>query len=415
VVFSSIAGRFGNGGQTDYSAANDLLCKSVSGFRSSRPGTKGIAIDWTAWAGIGMASRGSIPKMMALAGIDMLPAEVGVPVVRRELTAAGAGTELVVAGSLGLMLDERHATGGLDPESAPAPGAADGPLAGRLASAGLAEGVRFAVTLDPTQPFLDHHRIDGTPVLPGVMGIEAFVEAARRLAPGLPVTAVEDVAFLAPVKCYRDEPRTVEVVARLEPDGDRVLARCHLEGRRTLPGQPEQVTRHFEGTVVLGGPATTASGSAPPVADRPPVGPDAIYRIYFHGPAYQVLASAWGADGTAAGELAADLADDRLPADAPLFATPRLVELCFQTAGVQELATTGRMALPARVARIEWPATPPEGTRLVAVVQPGTGGTDAEVVTPDGDVVVRLRGYTTTPLPVAAPDDDLRPLRDALG
>ena len=35
VVFSSIAGRFGNGGQTDYSAANDLLCKSISNFRNS--------------------------------------------------------------------------------------------------------------------------------------------------------------------------------------------------------------------------------------------------------------------------------------------------------------------------------------------------------------------------------------------
>ena len=73
MVFSSIAGRFGNGGQTDYSAANDLLCKSVSSFRSTRPQTRGVAIDWTAWAGIGMASRGSIPKMMAMAGIDMLP------------------------------------------------------------------------------------------------------------------------------------------------------------------------------------------------------------------------------------------------------------------------------------------------------------------------------------------------------
>ena len=84
VVFSSIAGRFGNGGQTDYSAANDLLCKSVSRMR--RDGvTRGIAIDWTAWSGIGMASRGSIPKMMEVAGIDMLPPEHGVPVVRREL------------------------------------------------------------------------------------------------------------------------------------------------------------------------------------------------------------------------------------------------------------------------------------------------------------------------------------------
>ncbi len=51
-----------------------------------------------------MASRGSIPKMMEAAGIDMLPPEIGVPVVRRELTAAGDGGEVVAAGSLGVML-----------------------------------------------------------------------------------------------------------------------------------------------------------------------------------------------------------------------------------------------------------------------------------------------------------------------
>ena len=76
MAFSSVAGRFGNGGQTDYSAANDLLCKRrrrASG--ATRPDTRGIAIDWTAWGGIGMATRGSIPKMMELAGIDMLPPE----------------------------------------------------------------------------------------------------------------------------------------------------------------------------------------------------------------------------------------------------------------------------------------------------------------------------------------------------
>ena len=90
VAFSSIAGRFGNGGQTDYSAANDLLCKTTSSFRTTRPGTRGLVVDWTAWADIGMASRGSIPRMMELAGIDMLPAASGIPVIRRELTAGGA-------------------------------------------------------------------------------------------------------------------------------------------------------------------------------------------------------------------------------------------------------------------------------------------------------------------------------------
>ena len=38
VAFSSVAGRFGNAGQTDYSAANDLLCKITSSFRRTRPG-----------------------------------------------------------------------------------------------------------------------------------------------------------------------------------------------------------------------------------------------------------------------------------------------------------------------------------------------------------------------------------------
>ena len=52
-----MAGRFGNLGQTDYSAANDLLCKLASAMRTTRPDTRAIVIDWTAWAGIGMASR----------------------------------------------------------------------------------------------------------------------------------------------------------------------------------------------------------------------------------------------------------------------------------------------------------------------------------------------------------------------
>ncbi len=72
VAFSSVAGRFGNAGQTDYAAANDLLCKVASSLRRTRPDTRALALDWTAWGGIGMATRGSIPKIMAKAGIELL-------------------------------------------------------------------------------------------------------------------------------------------------------------------------------------------------------------------------------------------------------------------------------------------------------------------------------------------------------
>ena len=44
--------------------------------------------------------------------------------------------------------------------------------------------------------------------------------------------------------------------------------------------------------------------------------------------------------------LAADLPANHSPAEQPLVMAPRLLELCFQTAGVWELGTQGRMALP---------------------------------------------------------------------
>ncbi len=127
-----MAGRFGNAGQTDYSAANDLLCKVTSSFRRTRPGTRALALDWTAWGGIGMATRGSIPKIMEMAGVEVLPAEAGVAWIRRELTAHAFRGEVVVAGELGLMAGGDHPSGGLDPASLTVAGCrSDGRRGGR--------------------------------------------------------------------------------------------------------------------------------------------------------------------------------------------------------------------------------------------------------------------------------------------
>ena len=269
VGFSSIAGRYGNGGQTDYSAASDLLCKSVSNLRRTGA-TRAIAIDWTAWAEIGMATRGSIPKMMEMAGIDMLPPAVGVPWVRSEVEGAGDGGEVLVAGSLGILGEERHASGGLDAAAATEHLAAShGPMTGTLAAFTVGEGLRVHTTLDPgRQSFLDHHRIDGTPVLPGVMGMEGFAEVAHALLPGWSVAAIEDVDMRAPFKFYRDEPRTLELSALLRDGGDGTLqADCRLVGRRALPGTGEQETVHFTGRVRLEREVPDA-----PESESPPAG-----------------------------------------------------------------------------------------------------------------------------------------------
>ena len=64
---------------------------------------------------------------------------------------------------------------------------------------------------------------------------------------------------------------------------------------------------------------------------------EAVYAIYFHGPAYQVLESVWRDGDAVVGRLSHDLPTDREPSDATIVTPPRLVELCFQTAGVREL------------------------------------------------------------------------------
>ncbi|MGF1469143.1 MAG: SDR family NAD(P)-dependent oxidoreductase [Sandaracinaceae bacterium] len=410
VAFASIAGRFGNAGQADYAAANDLLCKFATSFRRTRPETRGIAIDWTAWADIGMAARGSIPQMMAQARIDMLPPADGIPVIGRELTAGTRG-ELVIAGSLGVLLEPFHETGGLDPEAFEP----NGLMAPRPATMTPEGSLVVEATLDPKeQPFLYDHAIDGTPVLPGVMGIEAFAEATRFLAPPDEVVAIEDVEFLAPFKFYRNEPRTVRVEVRVTQGEDGWVGECRLLGSRVLHGRDEpQITTHFTARVRLGGEPSALEGATPPPAavDRT-LAREPIYKVYFHGPAYQVIDEVWPMDGGVVGRLAGELPPDLHPADAPLAAAPRLVELCFQTAGVLEIGATGRMGLPRHIDRVRIARAAPHG-RLGAVVRADNGAFDAQVVDENGTVLVELRGYRTEIL--GEVDEPLRkPLQEVL-
>jgi NAD(P)-dependent dehydrogenase (short-subunit alcohol dehydrogenase family) len=414
VAFSSIAGRFGNGGQADYSSANDLLCKITSSFRTTRPATRGIAIDWTAWGGIGMATRGSIPKMMEVAGIDMLPPEAGVPLIRRELTAGATRGEIVVAQRLGIMLHEFDAAGGLDIGAVAALSQAQGPMIGSIVSMGLHTGLIVETTLDPAnQPFLHDHQIGGTPVLPGVMGIEAFAEAALVLLSGWRVEAVEDVKFLAPFKFYRGQPRTLTIQALISQQGDAVVADCQLIGRRTLPKHAEpEVTTHFTSRVRLTrqAPAEIVSKGFPKSNGSTFRASD-IYRIYFHGPAYQVLSRAWRDGNCIVGQMADDLPNHHQPSERSTLLEPRLIELCFQTAGLWEISSDGRMGLPRHVRHVSpWPELQLARGPFFAVVtpHPDQATFDAEVVDAAGKVYLQVGGYQTVALPDSVDSESLK-------
>ena len=67
-------------------------------------------------------------------------------------------------------------------------------------------------------------------------------------------------------------------------------------GSRTLHGQSEpEITTHFTGRVRLatGQCAGEKESRKPPPEKAEKVGADQMYRVFFHGPAYQVIDSAW--------------------------------------------------------------------------------------------------------------------------
>jgi acyl transferase domain-containing protein/NAD(P)-dependent dehydrogenase (short-subunit alcohol dehydrogenase family)/acyl carrier protein len=422
VVFSSVAGRFGNTGQTDYSSANDLLCKCISNLRTSRPNTCGIAIDWTAWSGIGMASRGSIPAIMKQAGIDTLAPEAGIPIVRRELTH-GARGEIVIGKKLGIMVQEFDPHGGLDTS-------ATGPLepvlrqrgvmTGNVAGMSLYGGLKIEVTLDPaTQPFLFDHQINMTPVLPGVMGIEAMAETARVLFPERFVGAIEDVNFISPFKFYRNQPRTAEIHADFRTEREDIVADCRLVGARTLHGQSEpEIITHFTGRVRLVSKQpegvkehwTTQNSVRKVDASQ-------VYRVFFHGPAYRVIDSAWRMGEKVIALFAKNLPANHVPSDLPSFVSPRLIELCFQTGSLSGLALESRLGLPHAVREVRIIALPGNGadTALFSMISSNPDGSyDAKVVDEEGNAYMIVRGYQTMNLPDPVAADLLEPVQHAL-
>ena len=99
----------------------------------------------------------------------------------------------------------------------------------RASGFSLVEGILLEAQLDPTQePFLKDHSLNGTPLLPGVMGIEGFAVAAEHVASslgsakgGFRVESLSEIEFLTPFKFYKEEPRLITWKAQVirEPEG----------------------------------------------------------------------------------------------------------------------------------------------------------------------------------------------------
>jgi hypothetical protein len=237
------------------------------------------------------------------------------------------------------------------------------------------------------------------------MGTEAFAEVASVLCPGFHVAAIEDESFLLPFKFHRGKPATLHLRAVGSPG--RVGEVCVSAELRSIvqpkPELPAQERVHFRARVRM----RREAPEKPKVAFKKPaardltIGKDAVYEVYFHGPAYRVIErAAVEGDGVVA-LMAPGLPPNAKPAGAPEAVAPRLLELCFQAAGLWLLARKQTMALPTALERAS-AYRPEEGERrLYAIVEARAGGDafDVRVVDEKGLVHAEVVGYRTVALP----------------
>jgi acyl transferase domain-containing protein/NAD(P)H-dependent flavin oxidoreductase YrpB (nitropropane dioxygenase family) len=100
-LFSSIAGRFGNVGQSDYAAANDILNK-LAYWLDRRSAGRVVSVIWGPWSGVGMVSQ--LETHLGNRGLGMISPEVGGSLLVNELRHGRKGdVEVIYSGELGTL------------------------------------------------------------------------------------------------------------------------------------------------------------------------------------------------------------------------------------------------------------------------------------------------------------------------
>ncbi|HMN75225.1 MAG TPA: SDR family NAD(P)-dependent oxidoreductase [Burkholderiaceae bacterium] len=356
-VFSSVAGRYGNSGQSDYATANELmnrLCVALQARWGDRVAVS--ALCWGPWGatkfGAGMVTAETEAKF-AEKGVQLVSAALGRRLFRQELARA-EGTPVEVICGVGPW-EERETTLGAIRAAAQAP--ARGPMLGPVAATTLPTGERvLPVRLDPGRHlYLDHHVFDGKIVLPAAAALELMAEAARSLWPGWRVVEVREHRLLNGVEVDRGG-RELQVFVAPPPYGSSEGFDVSVALQSRI--DPDRVLTHYRCVVRL--EQALPQGAYPPPTMHDEMKPTAAkaYREWLsHGPRLQMIEridglSAGGAIARVRASLPADwiaAVDDGAPG---WVFDPALLDAAAQMAWVWSRAYRDETALPTRFGRV---------------------------------------------------------------
>ncbi|MBN2002559.1 MAG: SDR family NAD(P)-dependent oxidoreductase [Anaerolineae bacterium] len=168
VLFSSVAGFYGNVGQADYALANEVLNKLAHRLQREYPACRVIAVDWGPWDG-GMVTP-ELKQVFAERDVALIPVGVGTDMLADELARDLGAAQLIVGGELVV-------------------------LARNPDPALRAYRIRRHLTLE-ANPFLRDHVIGGHAVLPTLCAIAWMINACESLYPGYVFCRLDDYRAL---------------------------------------------------------------------------------------------------------------------------------------------------------------------------------------------------------------------------
>ncbi|MEW5850927.1 MAG: SDR family NAD(P)-dependent oxidoreductase [Myxococcota bacterium] len=253
-LFSSIAGRTGNKGQSDYAMANEVLNKMAVELRALRPSCHVISIGWGPWQG-GMVTP-ELEQAFLRQGISAIPKDTGVQFFLEEIAAGrGEDAECVVAGL-------------------PFP-----------------RSIEFDVVPELDRYLLDH-QLSGKPVVPAMMVMEWFAETAKSSFPGMHFVGMEDFKVLKGVVV---DGRSTRVRVQVEEaHGSSPQARLVETTLYTVEGDKQRLNYRALVRLNANAPAPTTSFTKPGdlATQRYGLTLQQVYQDQlFHGPLFQVIQS----------------------------------------------------------------------------------------------------------------------------
>ena len=236
IGFGSISGRFGSASAASYCSGNDMLCKMMGQLRNERSSCRAVGIHWHAWGEIGMMTRPVSYGSVKILKMQLMPPADGLGFLVREIEAGLPENEIVVTDSqyYTLFYSDKMSIDARTPVCPKVPGTKKGTMLRSATNAATDEttgpliersddGKGFCTFYPGTDPFLIDHRFRGRPLLPAVVGMEAFLETVRELYPNKKVVALHDVELREGLGFPSDDPIAATIIT--ESFGDRISCR----------------------------------------------------------------------------------------------------------------------------------------------------------------------------------------------